>query len=63
MSSSGNCCCLCGNKEYCKEKEKWWNEEVTALVKEKQISIKLWVVPEKCMKERRCVKNRGAKIV
>ena len=63
MSKSGNCCCLCGNKAYCKKNEKWWNEEVTALVKEKQRSFKLWVVSKKCMKECRCLKTRRAKIV
>jgi hypothetical protein len=54
---------LCGNKEYCKKNEKWWNEEVTASVKEKQRSFKLWVVSKKCMRECICVKTRRTKIV
>ena len=28
----------------------WWNEEVAALVKEKQCLFKLWKGPEKCKK-------------
>ena len=28
----------------------WWNEKVTALVKEKQRLFKLWKRPEKCKK-------------
>ena len=29
----------------------WWNEEVVALVKEKQHLFKLWKGPKKCKKE------------
>ena len=40
----------------------WWNEEVAALVKEKQRLFKLWKGPKKCKKGCRCGKTGGQKL-
>ena len=40
----------------------WWNEEVVALVKEKQRLFKLWKRPKKCKKGCRCWKTGGRKL-
>ena len=40
-----------GTRGIARRKETWWwNEEVAALVKEKQCLFKLWKGPEKCKK-------------
>ena len=43
---------VCGEtRGIARQKETWWwNEEVAALVKEKQHLFKLWKRPEKCKK-------------
>ena len=40
----------------------WWNEEVAALVKEKQRLFKLWKGPKKCRIGCRCRKTGGQKL-
>ena len=37
----------------------WWNEEIAALVKEKQCLFELWKGPKKCRKGCRCEKTDG----
>ena len=39
----------------------WWNEEVAALVKEKQRLFKLWKGPEKCKKRSDVGQQEGEK--
>ena len=41
----------------------WWNEEIAALVKEKQCLFKLLKGPKKCRKGCRCEKTAGANSV
>ena len=40
----------------------WWNEEVAALVKEKQRLFKLWKGPKKCRIGCRCRKTGGQQL-
>ena len=40
----------------------WWNEEVAALVKEKQLLFKFWKGPKKCTKGCRYRKTGGRKL-
>ena len=40
----------------------WWNEEVAALVKEKQRLFKLWKGPKKCRIGCRCRRTGGQKL-
>ena len=40
----------------------WWNEEIAALVKEKQRLFKLWKRPKKCRKGCRCEKTDKRKL-
>ena len=55
---------VCGEtRGIARQKETWWwNEEVEALVKEKQRLFKLWKGPKKCKKGCRCGKPGGRKL-
>ena len=55
---------VCGEtRGIARQKETWWwNEEVAALVKEKQRLFKLWKGPKKCRIGCRCRKTGGQKL-
>ena len=55
---------VCGEtRGVAKKKETWWwNEQVAALVKEKQHLFKVWKGPKKCNKGCRCGKTGGQKL-
>ena len=55
---------VCGKtRGIARQKETWWwNEEVAALVKEKQRLFKLWKGPKKCRIGCRCRKTGGQQL-
>ena len=55
---------VCGETQgIARQKETWWwNEEVAALVKEKQRLFKLWKGPKKCRIGCRCRKTGGQQL-